>query len=263
MRDPLHVGGHDFARLRASLPAEDFVDARFDQAAPSKLTDVLYIVSTQRSGSTWLCDLLHNIGACIAHEYFQPWQYLPVLAERWGCIKGGRIDPEAYVRALVERRTLANGWLGINLHGEHLPIFARFRRYFPAVRAHYVHLERLDRVTQAVSWEIAAQTAQWSSKFQTRSQAQFRFFAIRDKLRRIDRQRRAIARFLRGQEYVHLHYEALAATPARAIARLPLPRGTLLPPAGSSTLARQSGEMNRLWRDRFISEFPIHLGTLP
>jgi LPS sulfotransferase NodH len=182
---------------KRSIPEADFVSARFDRDAGTPPSRMIVILSTPRSGSTYLCQLLHDAGLCTAHEYLQPYQYLPILAERWGCIDNGRVSCERYVAALERHRTSDEGVLGINLHGAHMRRFAAALPYFSASDVRYVWLQRRDKLGQAVSLAIAEQTTQWSSQFEKKRDAEYDFDFFRKRLEIIHEQEATVRAFLR------------------------------------------------------------------
>jgi LPS sulfotransferase NodH len=114
------------------IPADDFVSAKYDVMKISRLDKVLILLSTPRSGSTLLSDILRSNEVCLPHEYFQPYQYMPILADRWSAIgKDNILDGRQYIQSLTRCRTFVGGWLGINLHESHIHIYERLRTYFP------------------------------------------------------------------------------------------------------------------------------------
>jgi Stf0 sulphotransferase len=83
-----------------SIPEADFVSEPFDREASAPPSRMIVILSTPRSGSTFLCQLLHRAGLCTPHEYFQCDHYLPLLAYRWACVDGGCVSWQRYASAL-------------------------------------------------------------------------------------------------------------------------------------------------------------------
>jgi LPS sulfotransferase NodH len=243
------------AAARTRVPAVDFVDERYDVDRHVSPTDVLVILSTPRSGSTWLCELLRLNDVCLPHEYFQPGQYMPILAARWQCLDRATLDEAAYVRNLARYRTYPNGWLAINLHGSHLKYFSRMKRHLGDVRYHYVHLMRRNVVAQAVSYDIASQTAQWTSGFAATKDADYRFDRIHEKLRRIQHQNALIQAFLLACDAlpVTVHYEDLVDDAEAVLRRLPCVQDsrTLVLDA---TIRPQGGGRNAAWGIRFAHD---------
>jgi len=244
-----------------SLPPEDFVNAAFDEQAPTPTRDLLVILSTPRSGSTFLCDMLRRAGVCVAHEYFQPYQYLPALADRWGARDGNHIDLAAYVAGLRRHRTSAAGILGVNLHGHHLPVFLKAEPAFADLTPHYVLLRRRDTVAQAVSYHIARSTGAWSSHFAPVADSAYDFAGIDAALRNITLWTTWNEAFLkaRGAEPVMLWYEDLVADPAAALASIP---GVPANAAAGTDLKRQSsGGPGPAFSARYAQDKMRHLAS--
>lgn len=203
-----------------AIPNSDFVSPAFDRTAndnsPSRM---VVILSTPRSGSTYLCELLHRAGFCTAHEYFQREQYLPLLAERWDCIDDGRVSWSRYVRALERHRTSGEGVLGVNVHGAHLRRFIAALPYFSAPTVAYLWLRRRDKLRQAVSFAIARQTERWSSNFEARAQANYDYDFIRRRLKMIHSHEDTIAAFLHARKLTHdvIDYEELVSNPRATV----------------------------------------------
>jgi LPS sulfotransferase NodH len=237
------------------IPFEDMVGPQYDTAEETPTTDVVVLLSTPRSGSTLLCELLRLNAGCLAHEYFQPFQYMPILADRWGCRHGRTFDEAAYVSALRRHRTLGNGWLGINLHGSHLRHFRRMEAHLRDVRFHYVHLVRKDQIAQAISFEIAVQERKWSSEFASRATAEYSFPRILRMLGVIQNQNAVIESYLlaRGESFQTVTYEDLAAKPEDVLRRF-----ACIPPGRDLSvvpnLCRQSDGRSAEWKRRFAED---------
>lgn len=243
----------------ARLPPEDFINASFDVQDATPTRDVLVIFSTPRSGSTLLCDVLRKNGMCLAHEYFQPFEYLPLLAQRWGCIDNGELIPDRFVERLCRYRTFANGWLGINLHGSHIPVFQRFIEFFPDVRFHYMHLYRRDLVAQAISLNLAVQTGMWSSHFRPSDEQrvpEYDFAAIEAARREIEQQNLLVRAFLAGRrlECRDVVYEDLVAGSSALGEYL----ATLFGKTGAvefrTDLRKQGANLNDVWREMYCRQ---------
>jgi trehalose 2-sulfotransferase len=252
---PLTFNRWKVTAAQKKIPSRDLSAAQYDSPGGVATSDVLVLLSTPRSGSTLLCELLRLNHGCVAHEYFQPFQYMQILAQRWGCITAGTLDAAAYARALARHRTLPNGWLGINVHGTHLKYFAGAQEHFPGVRFHYVRLVRRDQIAQAVSYEIAQQSQQWSSEFEARSHAQYSYSGIARKLRAIQHQDVLIQSYLqaRGVQFRTITYEEMVADlegTLRSFACIPEDRELDL----ESSLRCQSDEESIRWKHRFATD---------
>jgi trehalose 2-sulfotransferase len=244
------------AEIAASIPTNDFVNVQYDTDHGVPTSDALVILSTPRSGSTLLCELLRLNDVCLPHEYFQPAQYLPLFAHRWECVQAGALDELRYVTKLRRHRTFLNGWLGINLHGSHLAHFVRMAHGFSGVRLHYVHLLRRDVIAQAVSYHIASETAQWSSEFTSSKSSEYDFLKIQKRLLRVQAQNLLIAAYLAGRcaPATTLYYEDLAADPTGTLRRIPgVGADRIL--KTQPHLQRQSGNRSANWARLFADEY--------
>ena len=251
----IHIDQSALVEARKSIPPEDFANRQFDCPATTETTDVLFLLSTPRCGSTFLADLIRRADWCLPHEYFQHFEYLPILANRWGCIRAGVLDKNAYVTQLCAMRTYSNGWLGINLHGNHLATFAKFSGDFPSLNEQYIHLRRRDRIAQAVSYEIAAQTGKWSSHFQAGNDATYSFEAIRKRIQIIEEQELKISSYLQSREAscATIYYEELIEDPEAVLGPiLTTTLGSLALP--KSDLSPQASQINLDWAQRFAKQ---------
>ena len=237
------------------IPDGDFVSASFDVDSKQNPSRMVVLLSTPRSGSTYLCDLLHRADFCTAHEYFQPEQYLPLLAYRWGCVDRGRLSWPRYARALESHRTSQTGVLGINVHGTHLHRFDEALPEFSASEVDYLWLQRCDKLRQAVSLSIARQTGQWSSLFKARAVPRYDRSLILKSLRTIHAEEDLIAAYLhaRGISCTTIYYEDVARAPGAVL------RSALGIEIGKSArngiaLRPQGGPRNDAWASKLGSD---------
>ncbi|MEM5498168.1 Stf0 family sulfotransferase [Paraglaciecola mesophila] len=250
------VNMNKLEQLASDFPTGDFASEHYDNN-PVKTTQVkqlLVILSTQRSGSTYLCDLLRQENICNAHEYFQPYQYLQYLAFRWQCIEDGFINKSKYVAQLIKHRVSDKGILGINLHGSHLDEFEAFKGNFDdSVDVRYVFLKRNDEIAQAVSYDIADQTGKWSSFFSSLNKPKYNFWLILEKLERIKAQNALILAFLNKSKskYTLLTYEELVSNNDIVINDLVIP----IAKDDSKTIKKQSTNINDEWIKRFSEDY--------
>jgi LPS sulfotransferase NodH len=239
------------------FPAQDFAHQKFDRDSSSETKELIVIFSTQRSGSTLLCDLLYRNDFCLAHEYFQLHEYLPALSRRWGCVDdNGNLIIEKYASELMKNRTLSNGKLGINLHGRHIELYKKIEPLWVDIPKRYIHLRRDDIIAQAISYEIAKQSKKWSSHFKVENKAEYSFEGILDKSIKIQRQNQLIDQFLRAKNepVIQVDYGDLIASPENALFRID--RGIDMSGVGlGEGLTKQSGELNAKWKYRFTNDF--------
>lgn len=127
---------------------------------------VSYIIcAPPRVGSYLLCDLLYGSGVMgVPAEYFHPDLCIKVMAERFGLLRGDRVDLPAYTETLKKLRTTPNGVFGVKIQYWMMGPLIKNRlisKHFPGAK--FIYLTRRDLVAQGVSFEIARQTDQWTS----------------------------------------------------------------------------------------------------
>ncbi|MBZ2169156.1 Stf0 family sulfotransferase [Marinobacter sp. F4216] len=240
----------------AQIPESDFIDKQYDVEHAQDIKGVFLLLSTPRSGSTMICDLLFQSGFCLAHEYFQPYNYLPIIAKRWKCLRKGILDKEKFINQLIRFRTMESGWLGINLHGRHLPLYWKLEEYFPQSEKVVVRVRRKDVVAQAVSYEIATQTGGWSSEFQARAEPVYSFKSIKYRINSIKQQDIFSDIFVSSINVpvIEVVYEELVKSP-REVLSFFLPKEYLDNVELKPSLEKQASSLNRKWIDRFTQEY--------
>jgi LPS sulfotransferase NodH len=240
----------------AGIPDADFVSAAFDVEASTPPRRMVVVLSTPRSGSTYLCELLHRAGLCTAHEYFQPYQYLPLLAHRWGCVERGHVSWPSYARALERHRTSPQGVLGVNIHGSHVRHFLQALPWLTAPDAAYLWLRRRDKLRQAVSYGIARQTRQWSTHFARGAEPRYDYAAFARLLGAIHEQEDLIRAFLHERAPVHrtLDYEDLVDDPAGSLKSALGVESAATPTASEPGLRRQGDATNEGFLSRFVQD---------
>ena len=256
----MHVG-LDFTSIdegSLSYPEEDFISEQFDNARDSnfKTENIIVIVGTQRCGSTYFCEHVRSVGLCTPHEYFQPFSYMQVLADRWGCRYNNKIDLKSYVESLKSMRTGSNGWLGINLHASHIPLFRKALPFFDVKNIFYFHLLRSDILKQAISYEIAHQTGSWSSHYLQKSEPEYDYEKIVDKIKRIQEGNLDISLFFQAHklDYQALLYENISEN-ANLIHQCLSSIGAPMVGVQKTKLKKQSKTINNEWAKLFLKEF--------
>ena len=262
MQENIVINIEDLTAIEKRIPAEDFINAKYDVFSDVPLTDILIILSTPRSGSTFFSDLIRKNNICIPHEYFQTCHYIPLMGRRWGCIdENGFLNREKYISCLIKYRTSPKGWLGLNLHGEHLETFAKIEMLLPDVNFHFVHIERRNKLLQAISFYVASQTGKWSSYFDALGDAEYTFDGIKRKLHAIHHQNVLIQAYLnaRNHSVTTLCYEDLIASPETSLKGI-LPAALCDTIDVESNLQQQSSIQNKEWFDQFSNEYYETLG---
>jgi LPS sulfotransferase NodH len=244
----------------------------WDLPAPQGPQRSYVVASSPRTGSTLLCRALWDSGLAGApKEYLNPMQLrdweLRFGARRYGLVRGpllglvGRVRwPEERLAAHLERvrvRRSSGGWFGLKLHGHHRRrCFGEEgpERALGPVR--WIHIARLDRLDQAISWARAEQTGSWSAQQAADLPPVYSARRIRACLDRIEAQEADWEAFFERQRLrpLRLTYEDLvgdlAGTLGRVSAYLELPR-----PVASSRppTVRQADELSAVWKRRFLT----------
>lgn len=260
--DDIRITNNQIIAAKEKIPEGDFIDRQYDVDHSQELKGLFFLLSTPRSGSTMICDLLYKSGFCLTHEYFQPSDYLPILSDRWGCIKADTLDKEMFVKQLIRFRTLKSGWLGLNLHGHHLPIFYNFKEYFPDTERIFVRLRRRDIIAQAVSYEIARQTGKWSSEFQSDVQAIYSFDNIKSRINMIKQQETITDVFVTSvnEKIIEVIYEDFLLDPVYALSAI-VPGKISNINLVEASINKQSSSINKEWVSRFTKEFVASNGA--
>ncbi|MFD1717377.1 Stf0 family sulfotransferase [Georgenia deserti] len=230
------------------------MNERFDTSTGGA-RELVLILSTPRSGSTFLCDQLRMRAGFVPHEYFEPKYCLPYLAARWDCLDDGELNVRRYAQSLRRHRVGRSGRLGINVQGSQLPLFGEFFDQFEDLAIRVIRVRRGDRLGQAISFAIAEQTRGWSRHFAKTGQPTYNYEHIARKVDDLAKQELVIDAFLNkhGLESVAVQYEELVSDPT------PIISGALgeaiVPEVGEAALiAKQRGTVNDEWRERYEAE---------
>ena len=211
------------------------------------------IASTRRSGSHMLGHLMLATGRLGSPlEYLQP-SNLGAWQERLGTD-----SPAATVRALMARRSSADGWFGVKAHWPHVEAALADPELVAALDVRdWVRIVRRDKVAQAVSLVIAGQTGAWISFVRARRRPEYDRDAVASALRSVHAADAAWDQFFAASSadpYVVV-YEELLADPDAVLAgvceRLGVPAPT--EPVRAAT-ERQATDVNEEWRARFLAE---------
>ena len=155
------AAGRDF---ESPAPFRNWMDARLDFPRSAPLRKSYVVASSYRCGSTFFCSELWRTGVLGA-----PAEYLnigegrmlrDVMAKRLQAV-----SPDDYFARLLARRTSRNGIFGMKAHFHH---FEPALRWCPSMikllsPVTYIHLNRRDKLAQAVSMAKAMQTDAWTS----------------------------------------------------------------------------------------------------
>jgi len=226
--------------------------AAHDFPCATRPTTFYCVAATSRSGSTYLCHQLWATGLMGAPtEYFNYHGALLWLV--------ARLKPRTlhhYLELLFALRTSPNGVFGFQAHWGQFEFASKagLLRSLPGLR--FIHIERRDRLAQAVSLARALQTGQWTSRSPARRPPVYDAAQIRACLRgieRLDMQWRTF--FARnGIQPIRVTYECLAADPDAVVDAVLAAFGLASDPARRvpvPELRRQSDAVNAEWIERF------------
>ncbi len=166
-------------------------------------------------------------------------------------------DP-AVLDTLVERASTANGIYGLKLFTHQFDVTMKSRWPERLPRLHWIHLQRLDLLGQAISYVRTLQTDQYRSAEPVRGEPRYDRDAIAGHLARLAdneaRWRRYFAR--NGLSVLWLTYEGLTADPAGAVAAVAGHLGEPLvrPDLGRVDVKVQRDALSEEWRRRFVSD---------
>ncbi len=222
-------------------------------AAVAGIERLILLCFTNRCGSWLLADLLRTSGRIgVAGEALNG-DEMARAADR------GRLRSFS---AFVEREIAGpavQGCVVLKCGVLHLELLGRSGLLgLLAARTLFLHMERLDRLGQAISWVIAEQTGQWRSGAAVAGEPAYSFAGIDAAMERFAQDNRRFDHFFGRNGLVprHVTYEALVRAPEAVAAAVvegvfeDAPRFDMQ----QVMFARQAGARNAAWRARFLAE---------
>ena len=239
-------------------PVRFVLDERLDFNHFVPLRKSYIVASSYRSGSNYFCWELWRTGVLGAPvEFLNPYDALPVLMNRFKAS-----SPADYITKLIERRSSKNGVFGLKTHSHHFEVF--LKQYPQLLQAlapvTFIHINRRNKLAQAVSMAKALQTDFWTSRIESeRPPLQYDRQLIAKCLEEVEQQELKWPRWFEAHdiEPFRVVYEDLIAdTPKviRSIVELlgvgnDEPDDVLVPPT-----KRQGDGTNRDWIERYETE---------
>ena len=245
---------------------------------PTAATGGGYVLCTSpRSGSTLLCDLLKRSGSAGAPEsYFLP-ALIPTFARTWGLALAREGWDRSYVEVVRRHGEAGTGRFGMRIMWRDMPAFLqRLEVLYPCEDTdtgrlrhvlgidHFVHLSRVDKVAQAVSLVLAAQTGLWhrnadgSERERTAPHAEPRYDhdQIAAEFRMLEAEATGWSEWFKsvGASPITLTYEELAADPTDSLASVLEYIGSSSPSSLGPGTAKLATELNEEWSARFRNE---------
>ncbi len=218
------------------------------------------ICSTQRSGSTYLCQLLASTGVL-----GRPREFFNVPGRGARDFPDYPDDPVGQIAMVVPHGSTPNGVYGLKVFAHQFDAVAAANWPARLPRLHWIHFTRLDLLGQAISLLKAKQTGQWRSTNAARAAPCYVGEQIGHEMRGIAsadaRWRVFFAR--NGIAPLRLVYEDLVREPAacvRAVAQTLGLCGEVRIDETSIDLRRQRDGESEAWHERFLAE---HAGLSP
>jgi len=242
----------------AEKPVRFVLDERLDFNHFVPLRKSYIVASSYRSGSNYLCWELWRTGVLGAPvEFLNPYDALPVLMNRFKAS-----SPADYITKLIAHRSSKNGVFGLKTHSHHFEVFLK---QYPALLealspVTFIHINRRNKLAQAVSMAKALQTDFWTSRIESeRPPAQYDRELIEKCLEEVEQQELKWPRWFEAHNikpFRVLYEDLLADTPKviRGIVELlgvenDEPDEVHVPPTN-----RQGDGTNRNWIERFKQE---------
>ena len=149
-------------------PGQALYQAKYDILPFKNPARRYLILSSQRTGSNYLCRRLCNVKGRfgLPSEYLHP-KAIQMLSQRLlaGVVQDGKIPLGKYMRGVERARTTADGWFGIKVQPAQLLAAVGRKeedvRRFVATFDRLVLMTRRDKLGQAVSGAIAQVTGKW------------------------------------------------------------------------------------------------------
>lgn len=158
------------------LPKEDLAHICHENPG-FQAEEMIFLISTPRSGSTMLSTSIDSVEGCPMGEYFQPYEIVPYLKQvrrKEICnrfLRPGTLSSKKYAHYLTNYRSGVSKVCGVNFHASHRPLYQRLCPYLPKARNTSILIRR-DIVAQAVSYYIASKSKKWSSKYKAQTDVQ-------------------------------------------------------------------------------------------
>jgi trehalose 2-sulfotransferase len=245
------------------------VEAQLGEIAPTSIglrRDIKYVFLcfTNRCGSNFLANALSSSG-----HMNQAGEFLNGDAIVDNCLQERLTSVSEYFNLLTNTEG-KNGFLVSKLSYTHLEILAKAGVLDSIIDlSWFVMIERVDKLAQAISYDLAFQTGRWThnmASLKSATELDFSYGRIVGIIDAILDQNRSFGRFfaLNGIVPSAVLYERFAEEPAdhvRLLGRYLGPEGLCYMPENIG-LRRQADCMNREWRDRFVNASGSNIGML-
>ncbi|WP_319773952.1 Stf0 family sulfotransferase [Breoghania sp.] len=214
---------------------------------------LLLMAFTNRSGSNLLADRLRSTGRFSG--FSESLNYLNVDRQR------SELDSETFPDHIAKlHQALSDGGAtpGFKAGWGQLAMLLRWNipAMFQSLRI--IHIRRQDVLDQAVSFSIAYQTQQWTSRQRSKGKAKYSYKNIAKLVNQINQANNSIASICSvfSLQRTSVFYEDLIAQPEREVKRVSASLGFEVtdwtPPPPS--IDKQANELNREFRERFAAD---------
>jgi trehalose 2-sulfotransferase len=149
----------------AEKPVRFVLDERLDFNHFVPLRKSYIVASSYRSGSNYLCQELWRTGVLGSPvEFLNPYDALPAVMNRFKAS-----SPADYITKLIARRSSKNGVFGLKTHSHHFEVFLKQYPQLLETLAPvtFIHINRRNKLAQAVSMAKALQTDFWTSRIES------------------------------------------------------------------------------------------------
>jgi LPS sulfotransferase NodH len=259
--------------IEKNMPVWDEVGQTDFSTMINKGVRVVFVCFINRSGSNYLLDLVQQLGLG-GKPTDEVFNYDHVI-ER--CRKNNISSFSAYLAKIILANA-QNGYCFLKIGGEQLFWLAKHGFLSHMVNSNcapkFIFMSRTDKVAQSVSLFIAEATGRFSEfKMENNrpSEEEFKIdydpAKILDRLRYVDYQEHLFSLFftLHRVEFFSIKYEALAADPKKILQEMLQFVGAFEVGAAQisvietrgQTVARQGGDLNRIFIDRFRGDFSL------
>jgi LPS sulfotransferase NodH len=259
--------------IEKNMPVWDEIGQIDFSTMINKGVRVVFVCFINRSGSNYLLDLIQQLGLG-AKPTDEVFNYDHVI-ER--CRKNNIRSFSAYLAKIILANA-KNRFCFLKIGGEQLFWLTKhgflLQMMISNCAPKFIFMSRTDKVAQAVSLYIAEATGRFSEfkvENSRSSESELRIdydpTKILDRLRYVDYQEHLFSLFfaLHEIEFLSIKYEALDNNPKNILQEILRYVGAFevsaeqisLIETGGQTVARQGGDLNRFFIDRFRSEFSL------
>lgn len=132
------------------------------------------IISTPRSGTTYLCSLLEKTGRMGRPEEYFNEDLIPTYQEKLK-LEG---NPQSYLDKIIWQSRMDNDCVGVNINSKEAFNISKEHGWID-ITTHWIRLKREDKILQAISLYKAWETKKWHSFQKSSKSAKYSFTGIK------------------------------------------------------------------------------------